>query len=161
MAPINDRMPVIVAPKNYERWLDTDSKSTPSRDLLQPYPAEEMEAWTLSSYVESGIELPYMSTPPISAFSATAPHCYLPHRNTKRRESEAQVGSRGVRWACGCVDPSASGEQKTGVLPHTRRESSFGTWNASRILGPCRAMAKNSHFLKRNDGLGSPPQCHD
>jgi len=74
MAPINDRMPVIVAPKNYERCLDTDRKSTPSRDLLQPYPAEEMEVWTLSSYVESGIELPYMSVPPISAFSATAPH---------------------------------------------------------------------------------------
>jgi putative SOS response-associated peptidase YedK len=51
MVPIHDRMPVIVAPKNYERWLDTDSKSTPSPDLLQPYPAEEMEAWTVSDQV--------------------------------------------------------------------------------------------------------------
>jgi putative SOS response-associated peptidase YedK len=51
MAPIHDRMPVIVAPKNYERWLDTDSKSTPSPDLLQPYPAEEMEAWKVSDQV--------------------------------------------------------------------------------------------------------------
>jgi putative SOS response-associated peptidase YedK len=51
MVPIHDRMPVIVAPKNYERWLDTDSKSTPSHDLLQPYPAEEMEAWTVSDDV--------------------------------------------------------------------------------------------------------------
>ena len=51
MAPIHDRMPVIVAPKNYERWLDTDCKSTPSPDLLQPYPAEEMEAWTVSVQV--------------------------------------------------------------------------------------------------------------
>jgi putative SOS response-associated peptidase YedK len=51
MAPIHDRMPVIVAPKNYERWLDTGSRSTPSRDLLQPYPAEEMEAWTVSDHV--------------------------------------------------------------------------------------------------------------
>ncbi|WP_420236870.1 SOS response-associated peptidase family protein [Telmatobacter bradus] len=42
---------MIVAPKNYERWLDTDSKSTPSRGLLQPYPAEEMEAWTVSDHV--------------------------------------------------------------------------------------------------------------
>jgi len=48
---IHDRMPVIVAPANYERWLDTDSKSTPSPDLLQPYPAEEMEAWTVSDDV--------------------------------------------------------------------------------------------------------------
>jgi len=51
MTPIHDRMPVIVAPKNYERWLDTDSKSAPSSDLLQPYPAEEMEAWTVSDQV--------------------------------------------------------------------------------------------------------------
>ncbi len=49
MVPIHDRMPVIVAPKNYERWLD--SKSTPVSDLLQPYPAEEMEAWTVSDHV--------------------------------------------------------------------------------------------------------------
>jgi putative SOS response-associated peptidase YedK len=51
MAPIHDRMPVIVAPKNYERWLDTGIKSTPSIDLLQPYPAEEMEAWMVSDQV--------------------------------------------------------------------------------------------------------------
>jgi putative SOS response-associated peptidase YedK len=51
LASIHDRMPVIVAPKNYERWLNTDCKSTPSPDLLQPYPAEEMEAWTVSVQV--------------------------------------------------------------------------------------------------------------
>jgi len=51
LATIHDRMPVIVAPKNYERWLNTDSKSMPSPDLLQPYPAEEMEAWTVSDKV--------------------------------------------------------------------------------------------------------------
>jgi putative SOS response-associated peptidase YedK len=44
-------MPVIVAPKNYEYWLDTDSESAPSPDLLQPYPSEEMEAWTVSDQV--------------------------------------------------------------------------------------------------------------
>jgi len=51
MAPIHDRMPVIVAPKNYERWLDTGSKSTLPTNLLQPYPAEEMEAWQVSNRV--------------------------------------------------------------------------------------------------------------
>jgi putative SOS response-associated peptidase YedK len=51
LATIHDRMPVIVAPKNYERWLDTGSKSTPAPDLLQPYPAEEMEAWKVSVQV--------------------------------------------------------------------------------------------------------------
>jgi putative SOS response-associated peptidase YedK len=51
MAPIHDRMPVIVAPRNYERWLDPDEKEASVMDLLQPYPAEEMEAWTVSDRV--------------------------------------------------------------------------------------------------------------
>jgi putative SOS response-associated peptidase YedK len=34
MAPIHDRMPVIVAPRNYERWLDTDEKVASTIDLL-------------------------------------------------------------------------------------------------------------------------------
>jgi putative SOS response-associated peptidase YedK len=51
MAPIHDRMPVIIAPRNYERWLDAESKAAPPLDLLQPYPAAEMQAWTVSGKV--------------------------------------------------------------------------------------------------------------
>jgi putative SOS response-associated peptidase YedK len=51
MASIHDRMPVIVAPMNYERWLETDSNSTPPTDLLQPFPAEKMEAWHVSDRI--------------------------------------------------------------------------------------------------------------
>jgi putative SOS response-associated peptidase YedK len=51
MAPIHDRMPVIVAPTNYERWLDREVQADSINDLLQPYPAGEMEAWMVSNRV--------------------------------------------------------------------------------------------------------------
>jgi putative SOS response-associated peptidase YedK len=41
--PIHDRMPVIVVPKDYERW--TDPSTAPPLDLLRPYPANHMRAW--------------------------------------------------------------------------------------------------------------------
>jgi len=53
MAPINNRMPVILQPKDYTRWLSRDRQqpneaSVPVKDLpldlLQPYPAETMQA---------------------------------------------------------------------------------------------------------------------
>jgi len=49
MKPIHDRMPVIVAPADYERWLDASAPSP--LDLLRPYPAEQMRAWPVSDQV--------------------------------------------------------------------------------------------------------------
>jgi putative SOS response-associated peptidase YedK len=49
MEPIHSRMPVIVAPKDYEHWLD-DSAPAPL-DLLRPYPAEQMRAWSVGEQV--------------------------------------------------------------------------------------------------------------
>lgn len=43
-ATVHDRMPVILAERDYERWLDRDAQERPPLDLLRPYPAEEMEA---------------------------------------------------------------------------------------------------------------------
>jgi hypothetical protein len=148
MAPINDRMPVIVAPKNYERWLDTDSKSTPSRDLLQPYPAEEMEVWTLSSYVESGIELPYMSAPPISAFSATAPHCYFAapeHKKTGKRRAGRMTGcAMGLRMRRSKCFPES---RKRGfcLIPAEKHPSEPGTPRGSWV--PVAPWRKTPIFL--------------
>jgi putative SOS response-associated peptidase YedK len=45
MAPIHNRMPVILEPKDYDRWLDAGDPATPPVDLLRPYPAERMTAW--------------------------------------------------------------------------------------------------------------------
>jgi putative SOS response-associated peptidase YedK len=43
MAPVHNRMPVIIQPKDYNRWLDRDAKSPPF-DLLRPYESEAMVA---------------------------------------------------------------------------------------------------------------------
>jgi len=51
MEPIHDRMPVILAPKDYQRWLEPGEPMQPPIDLLRPYPAEEMKAWKVGSAV--------------------------------------------------------------------------------------------------------------
>lgn len=54
MAPIHDRMPVIVAPADYALWLDTAAPvSAELASLLAPFPAEAMEAYPVSTIVNS------------------------------------------------------------------------------------------------------------
>lgn len=47
-APIHNRMPVILDPADYERWL---SAETPPEDLLRPFPVAEMAAYPVSTWV--------------------------------------------------------------------------------------------------------------
>jgi putative SOS response-associated peptidase YedK len=43
MAPIHSRMPVILSPADYERWLDPENQSSDNlAPLLHPYPPDEM-----------------------------------------------------------------------------------------------------------------------
>jgi len=49
MAPIHDRMPVIIAPDDYAAWLDKDA-SEPMR-FVHPYPADRMAARQVSMRV--------------------------------------------------------------------------------------------------------------
>jgi putative SOS response-associated peptidase YedK len=51
IAPIHNRMPVILEPKDYDRWLDAGDQARPPVDLLRPYPAERMRAWPASDRV--------------------------------------------------------------------------------------------------------------
>ncbi|HSZ16719.1 MAG TPA: SOS response-associated peptidase [Terracidiphilus sp.] len=51
MEPIHDRMPVILEPRNYDRWLEVGDPAQPPTDLLRPYPAEKMRAWPVSDRV--------------------------------------------------------------------------------------------------------------
>jgi putative SOS response-associated peptidase YedK len=46
VAPIHDRMPVIVAPEDYDAWLDMNAKEP--TQLVHPYPAERMAARPVS-----------------------------------------------------------------------------------------------------------------
>jgi putative SOS response-associated peptidase YedK len=51
IAPVHDRMPVILAPDDYERWLDPGEDQ--SHDLLKPYPATLLEAFPVNPRVNS------------------------------------------------------------------------------------------------------------
>lgn len=54
MAPIHNRMPVIVRPSDYEAWLDPALTDPAMMDqLARPYPAELMEAWPVSRAVNN------------------------------------------------------------------------------------------------------------
>src|ERR687895_681991 len=54
VAPIHNRMPVILQPEDYELWLDPDfDEKEPLTTLLKPYPAEAMEAYPVSRRANS------------------------------------------------------------------------------------------------------------
>lgn len=52
MASIHDRMPVILHPRDYARWLDS-APQTPEnlQPLIRPYPADDMTAYPVSTLV--------------------------------------------------------------------------------------------------------------
>jgi putative SOS response-associated peptidase YedK len=51
MKPIHNRMPVILEPGDYARWLAPGAPAKPPVELLRPFPAEKMRAWPVSSRV--------------------------------------------------------------------------------------------------------------
>ena len=50
VSQIHDRMPVIIAPTDYDRWLGLEIDP---RDLMKPFPAELMTMWPVSTRVNS------------------------------------------------------------------------------------------------------------
>lgn len=54
LEPIHDRMPVIIAPDDYARWLDPDEQDGGAvSDLIRPYPSGEMDGYPVSTRVNS------------------------------------------------------------------------------------------------------------
>jgi putative SOS response-associated peptidase YedK len=51
MEPIHNRMPLIIQPQDYERWMASADPAHLPVDLLRPYPAEEMKAWKVGKTV--------------------------------------------------------------------------------------------------------------
>jgi putative SOS response-associated peptidase YedK len=52
--PIHDRMPVIIAPADYQPWLDAAVDDTQQLlPLLRPYPGEEMTAYAVGPLVNN------------------------------------------------------------------------------------------------------------
>jgi len=48
---VHDRMPVILEPKDYERWMEPGDPARPPIDLLRPLPAEKMRSWPVNERV--------------------------------------------------------------------------------------------------------------
>jgi len=48
-APIHDRMPVILASEDYQRWI---SEEPDPRDPMKPFPAELVTMWPISTRVD-------------------------------------------------------------------------------------------------------------
>lgn len=53
MAEIHDRMPVIVPAAARDRWLDSSAEAAELQELLVPLPSEELEAFEVSTLVNS------------------------------------------------------------------------------------------------------------
>jgi putative SOS response-associated peptidase YedK len=58
MAPVHNRMPVILAPDDYAAWLGTGVDDTPAalatlQHLFRPYPSEGMKLYPVSTYVNN------------------------------------------------------------------------------------------------------------
>jgi putative SOS response-associated peptidase YedK len=48
VAPLHDRMPVILAPGDYDRWLGEEPDPA---ELIRPYPGDDMVTWPVSTRV--------------------------------------------------------------------------------------------------------------
>ena len=54
LRPLHDRMPVILAPAEYSRWLDASvAEAAELTPLLDPFPADEMTAYAVDTAVNS------------------------------------------------------------------------------------------------------------
>jgi putative SOS response-associated peptidase YedK len=49
--PLHNRIPVILQPKDYDRWLRPGGPEPLPVDLLRPFPAEDMTAWKVDRNV--------------------------------------------------------------------------------------------------------------
>ena len=50
---IHHRMPVMLTRESFNAWLDPDAEPAAVQELLQPFPSDQVEAYTVSSYVNS------------------------------------------------------------------------------------------------------------
>lgn len=51
LEPIHNRMPVILVAEDYEKWLSEDAQADELREILAPFPADQMTSFPVSSEV--------------------------------------------------------------------------------------------------------------
>ncbi len=47
LAPLHDRMPLIIAERDYQRWLEPGDPQRPPVDLLRPFDSDLMKTWRI------------------------------------------------------------------------------------------------------------------
>jgi len=78
VAPIHDRMPVILRPENESQWLSHDTPVEKLSEILTPFPPELMKAYPVSSRVNNArIDDPTLSDP-VAALPSAPPPPQLP-----------------------------------------------------------------------------------
>lgn len=53
MAPIHNRMPVLLNPASFDQWLDLEAPVEPLKAFLRPCPGAELQAWPVSPLVNN------------------------------------------------------------------------------------------------------------
>lgn len=70
LRPIHNRMPVVLQRRDEPRWLDPDYENVESlQNLLKPYTSQTMEAYEISTYVNSPSNAGPMCTVPVDSAS--------------------------------------------------------------------------------------------
>ena len=85
LAPLHDRMPVIVAPEHYARWLDPASPS--AADLIAPYPSDAMAWYPVSTRVNAVRHDDATLLRPVGAAHAAPPPPETPPPHDPEQES--------------------------------------------------------------------------
>lgn len=75
LAPVHDRMPVLLAPDDWARWLDRGAQDPAgAAELLRPCPDAWLQAWTVARAVSAGrAEGPVLIEPVAAEVAAAAP----------------------------------------------------------------------------------------
>ncbi len=92
LAPIHDRMPVIVPPEAFDLWLD-GARSTPTTAaaLIAPAPDNLLEAYEISTAVNrTANDNPKLLEPVGAAPPATKPNAAAPGSARRRKKNEGQ-----------------------------------------------------------------------
>lgn len=53
VAPIHDRMPVIIPPDDFQRWLSPTTTADDAKAMMKVYPSDVMQAWEVSKGVNN------------------------------------------------------------------------------------------------------------
>ena len=131
VAPLHNRMPVIIERKDYARWLGGGDPTQPPLDLLRPFPAEQMIAWKVERRW---------------ATCATTPRsCSNPRRTRANVEALLRIRNSGELCRCNSIAPvnllsEACKTLTCGLFPPCASCCGSATSrNACRSLNPARA----------------------